>query len=494
MADPDHQPAPIDQNPLSRSSDKYKVYFEHSPVALWEIDYSNVLAALEQIKLHRQTLKSYLESHPSEVIKIISKLAVSDINQFALKTLGYTDKQQIIQTPGKIFDLSSSLALIDELLAIANHETSFETTVENKRADGKVRSFRLRWEILPGSEAKMDCALVSTIDITDQVQTDKIQSAVYQMANAASNTENLNDLYQSLHRILGGLMPAKNFYIALYHEAEGMISFPYFVDELDPIPAPRKFGNGWTEYVIRTKEPMLLSQENVRRLEQEEGVKTFGYDSLDWLGVPLKVEDRLIGIVAVQSYSEGVRYTEVEKNILTFVSNQIAMVIDRKRTEEELKYSSLHDPLTGLYNRGYFEEEVKRLNSGRQSPVGVIMVDMDNLKVTNDSYGHDAGDALIKSFARELMNSFRSNDVVARLGGDEFGVLLPISPLIVVEKAVERLQVKVDESNKSNPKFPIKYSLGYHTNEDGCSLGDALKIADQRMYIHKSLNKLSPEE
>jgi diguanylate cyclase (GGDEF)-like protein len=266
------------------------------------------------------------------------------------------------------------------------------------------------------------------------------------------------------------------------------------VDELDPIPAPRKFGNGWTEYVIRTKEPMLLSQENVRRLEQEEGVKTFGYDSLDWLGVPLKVEDRLIGIVAVQSYSEGVRYTEVEKNILTFVSSQIAMVIDRKRTEQELKYSSLHDPLTGLYNRGYFEEEVKRLNSGRQSPVGVIMVDMDNLKVTNDTYGHDAGDALIKAFARELMNSFRSNDVVARLGGDEFGVLLPVSPLIVVEKAVERLQVKVDESNKSNPKFPIKYSLGYHTNEDGCSFGEALKIADQRMYVHKSLNKLSPEE
>ena len=470
-------------------ADKSSVLIEYSPVALWEIDYSEVLAALHKLSLGNEPLQSYLEAHPREVYQLTSKLIIRDVNPFALQHLGYENKKVIINNPGILFRNVSHLTLIDELLAIYNHETDLETTVDIMRADGKVSKFRLHWKTYPGSEANMDRVIVSTVDITEQTQADKIQSAIYQVSNAASTTENLNELYHSIHMILGGLMPAKNFYIALYNETEGEISFPYFVDEVDQKPEPRKFGDGWTEYVIRTREPMLLSQDNVKRLEHEEGVKTYGHDSVDWLGVPLKVEDRIIGIVAVQSYSEGVRYTDTEKDILVFVSNQIAMAIDRKRKEEELKFASMHDPLTGLYNRGYFEEEVKRLNSGRLSPVGVIMVDVDDLKLANDTYGHATGDELLIAFSKELLRSFRTSDVIARIGGDEFGVLLPTSPLIIIEKAVERLQNNIYEYNATNPKIPLEFSIGYHTNEDGISIHEALKIADQRMYQHKSIKK-----
>ena len=335
----------------------------------------------------------------------------------------------------------------------------------------------------------MSRVIVNTADITQQIQAISVQSAIYRISQAASATENLQELYASIHLILGELMPAKNFYIALYDGDEGMISFPYHVDEMDPPLKPRKFGNGWTEYVIRTGQPVLLSPENLDKLEEEEGVKTTGSNSIDWLGVPLKVEDRIIGMAAVQTYSEGVRYTEVEKEILVFVSNQMAMAIDRKRIEEKLKYSSTHEPLTGLYNRGYYEEEIKRLSTGRQFPVGVIMMDIDGLKVINDKFGHAAGDELLKSFASVLQKEFRSNDVVARIGGDEFSVLLPLSPMKIVKKAVERTQKSVDEFNELNPQIHLSFSVGFFTTESGDSVLDAIKHADALMYHDKTSKK-----
>ncbi|MBA4420377.1 MAG: hypothetical protein C0391_04445 [Anaerolinea sp.] len=474
---------------LKESEARYKALFENSPVAMWEEDFSQVIAEIDAIGFQADKLRKHLEANPEIVIGLISRIVINDINQATLKLYEYEDKQTLLKEAARLFQNVSHESLLDELMAISVRQTKFETSVENSCEDGRVIRVKINWSVYPGHEEKMDRVIVSTVDITEQTQTDKIQSAIFQVSNAASTTENLNELYHSIHLILGRLMPAKNFYIALYNETEGEISFPYFVDEVDQKPEPRKFGDGWTEYVIRTREPMLLSQDTVKRLEHEEGVKTYGYDSVDWLGVPLKVEDRIIGIVAVQSYSEGVRYTDTEKDILVFVSNQIAMAIDRKRKEEELKFTSMHDPLTGLYNRGYFEEEVKRLNSGRLSPVGVIMVDVDDLKLANDTYGHATGDELLIAFSKELLRSFRTSDVIARIGGDEFGVLLPTSPLIIIEKAVERLQNNIYEYNATNPEIPLEFSIGYHTNEDGISIHEALKIADQRMYQHKSIKK-----
>jgi diguanylate cyclase (GGDEF)-like protein len=169
------------------------------------------------------------------------------------------------------------------------------------------------------------------------------------------------------------------------------------------------------------------------------------------------------------------------------------MAIERKRVEEKLKYSSTHEPLTGLYNRGYYEEEIKRLNSGRQSPVGSIVIDIDRLKYVNEQYGHSAGDELLIAFANVLKNEFRSGDVVSRLGGDEFGILLPLSNMKTVEKAVKRIEKSVDHYNLNNPRVPIFYSVGCCTTEDGRSVLDAINQADSLMYRHKASKRKQRE-
>ncbi len=471
------------------SETRYKTLYENSPVALWEEDFSQVVAGVDGIGLQGELLRQYLEIHPDTVINLLSKIVINDVNKATLQLYGYEDKQLLIGNSSNLFKNVSHEALVDELMAMSLRQTSYEIIVDNSRADGKVINVRIRWSVYPGYETEMSRVIVNTTDITQQIQAISVQSAIYRISQAASATENLQELYSSIHTILGELMPAKNFYIALYDGIEGMISFPYHVDEMDPQPKPRKFGNGWTEYVIRTGQPVLLSPENLEQLEEEEGVKTTGSNSIDWLGVPLKVEDRIIGMVAVQTYTEGVRYTEVEKEILVFVSNQIAMAIDRKRIEETLKYSSTHEPLTGLFNRGYYEEEIKRLSAGRQFPVGVIMMDIDGLKKINDKFGHAAGDELLKSFASVLQKEFRSNDVVARIGGDEFSVLLPLSPMKIVKKAVDRTQKSVDAFNELNPKIHLSYSVGYFTTESGDSVLDAIKYADSLMYHDKTSKK-----
>jgi PAS domain S-box-containing protein len=172
-------------------------------------------------------------------------------------------------------------------------------------------------------------------DITDQRRAERIRSATFQISEAANAAENLQELYRAIHDIVGELMPAKNLYIALYDPVTDLISFPYFVDEHDQADAPKRPGRGLTEYVLRAGSPLLATPERTRELEQLDEVELLGTPSLDWLGVPLKVAERTLGVLAVQSYSSGVRYGEPERRILQFVSNQVAMAIERKRVDEE---------------------------------------------------------------------------------------------------------------------------------------------------------------
>src|SRR5438309_4044738 len=173
-------------------------------------------------------------------------------------------------------------------------------------------------------------------DVTERRRADQIQLATYRISEAAHSARNLQDLFAAIHEIVGGLMPAKNFYIALYDPAAALLSFPYFVDEYDTDFPSKRLGKGLTEYVLRTGQALLATPEIHEELEQRDEVELIGAPSIDWLGVPLKAGDRTIGVLVAQTYTPGVRYGEREKNILQFVSTQIAMAIERKRTEEQL--------------------------------------------------------------------------------------------------------------------------------------------------------------
>src|SRR5258705_58033 len=173
-------------------------------------------------------------------------------------------------------------------------------------------------------------------DVTARRRAECVQDAVYRISHTAHTADNLQQLLRAIHAIVGELMPAKNFYVSLYDVEKDRLEFPYFVDETDLTcdVKPRKLRKGLTEYVLRTGQPLLATPEVYDQLVAAGEAELIGAPSIDWLGVPLKVKDRTIGVVVTQTYSQGVRYGEGERDILTFVSSQMAMAIERKRVED----------------------------------------------------------------------------------------------------------------------------------------------------------------
>jgi diguanylate cyclase (GGDEF)-like protein/PAS domain S-box-containing protein len=163
-------------------------------------------------------------------------------------------------------------------------------------------------------------------------------------------------------------------------------------------------------------------------------------------------------------------------------------ITERKKAEEKIRYLSFHDSLTDLYNRAYFEEELKRLDTPRQLPLSFIMGDVNSLKLVNDTFGHKEGDELLRSVA-ELMKSFcRKEDLVARWGGDEFAILLPQTPKDYAEDIIERIREACKKTARR--KIPISISLGLamkgNKEQD---INSIISEAEDNMYTSKLLEK-----
>lgn len=160
-------------------------------------------------------------------------------------------------------------------------------------------------------------------------------------------------------------------------------------------------------------------------------------------------------------------------------------ITERRHAEEKLRYLSIHDGLTGLFNRAYFEAELERLERSRHSFVSIIVADVDGLKEVNDTLGHKAGDDTLHRTALVLRAAFRAEDMVARTGGDEFAILLPGTDSEAAEKAVNRLRKSLLAHNSTHSGQPLSISVGVATAEKGWLLSEALKQADERMYREK---------
>ncbi|HBV96209.1 MAG TPA: hypothetical protein DEF36_04085 [Desulfotomaculum sp.] len=161
-------------------------------------------------------------------------------------------------------------------------------------------------------------------------------------------------------------------------------------------------------------------------------------------------------------------------------------ITQRKEIEDRLKYLSLHDSLTGLYNRTYFEEEMRRLEGGNSYPLSIILCDVDGLKLVNDSLGHSAGDTLLIAAADVSRRSFDPGVIVSRIGGDEFAILLPGINRAGVESCCAKMRENVNCYNDDNPDLPLSLSIGFSTAVDSSmGLGQVFKDADNNMYREK---------
>jgi two-component system, cell cycle sensor histidine kinase and response regulator CckA len=176
-------------------------------------------------------------------------------------------------------------------------------------------------------------------DISDRKRVEALSSALYRVAEKSSSAHDLQQFFAAVHGIVDELIYARNFYIALYDSATDLLTFPYFVDERDAAPPTKKLGRGLTDYLIRTGEALLATPEVLHAMEGRNEVERNGSRSLDWMGVPLKVNSHTFGALVVQTYSKNIRYGERDKEILTFVARQLASAVEIKRNEQALRRS-----------------------------------------------------------------------------------------------------------------------------------------------------------
>ena len=379
---------------------------------------------------------------------------------------GY-EPHELIGTPmiNLVFpgDRERTLLAANEIMA-GGHKLNFENRYVRK--DGQIAHmlWSARWS--PTHQLRIAVAR----DITERKQSESRQSALFAISEAAQAAEDLLALFKHVHQLIGQWLPALNFSVALCDQAQGSLSFPYHVDD-HPLAQFCEVSH-LSDKVIRSGQSMLHGAENTP----------------SWLGVPLATQNGIIGALVVKSAQGEERYTEQHKDLLQYVSTQVAAAIERKQLHERLQYLAQYDALTLLPNRELLYDRLNRalVHAKREHEcMAVLYVDLDHFKRVNDSFGHAVGDGLLQQIARRLKECVRESDTVARMSGDEFVLLLeklvlPDHAAVVAEKLRLTLSQPVVIDGHTLNVFP---SIGIAVYpEHGEQAQQLLNYADTAMY------------
>ena len=199
------------------------------------------------------------------------------------------------------------------------------------------------------------------------------------------------------------------------------------------------------------------------------------------LAMPLNLFGKINAVVVVEN-ELPIQSDQVQ--VLETFAVQTSATLANTRLNMDLEYLSQHDPLTKLKNRFYFEKQIRRVETEQLFPAGLIICDVDGLKMVNDNLGHDAGDALLREAAK-LIRTAVPDDVVARIGGDEFAVVTSFSGTEDVQAALQRIRDALLQYNREQPQLPVWISLGYAASEQPIGMAALIKEADRRMYEDK---------
>jgi PAS domain S-box-containing protein len=294
--------------------------------------------ASDSPELQRAYLEQLVECAPEAITILDAEFRITRVNGEFTRIFGFNTDEALGQRIDSLIvppDRSAETCWIADLL-VKGQKVVLET--KRQRKDGTLLDVFISTApiVIDGKQVAM---YVLYRDISEQKRAEALHSALYRITQKTNTADDLQQFYASVHGIVGELMPARNFYVAVYDPLTQLLNFPYFEDEEDSRPAPKKLGKGLTEYVLRTGEPLLCTPEVFDRLLRQGQVELIGASSLDWLGVPLKAGSNTFGVLVVQSYNGHVRFAEKEKEILQFVSQQLASAIEYKRNEEALRRS-----------------------------------------------------------------------------------------------------------------------------------------------------------
>lgn len=306
--------------------------------------------AEDTLKASEKRFRALIEHGADQVVLLAPDGTLLYENPTVARPLGYALGAFLGRNPSELVhpeDRAGARQTWEEVLEQPG--LSLQAAFRLQHADGS-------WRWMEGTatnelnEPSVRAIAINYRDITERKRADLLQAAIYQINEAANKASSLDELYQSVHAIIGQVMPARNFYIALYDSENDLLSFPYYVDEADRFAsasiAAARPGRGMTEYVIRTGKALLSDAANFEDLARQGEVELVGSPSPIWIGAPLMVEGRTIGAMAMQDYADPNVYTERELRMLEYVSGQVAKAIERTRLSEDIqRHNRTHSAL-----------------------------------------------------------------------------------------------------------------------------------------------------
>ncbi len=380
-------------------------------------------------------------------------------------------------------DRAMTLQVADEIMQ-GTSKPHFENRYVRK--DGRI--VHIMWSARWSEGDQLRVAVAR--DISERKRSESMQAAIYAISEAAHSAQDLLGLFQRVHRIIGELLPASHFSVVLHDEQHDELSIAYQVDERQQACATPELDTcTLSAHIIRSGQTLRRSPETLAALPELLSAST--YASRHWLGVPLNSRKGTVGALIVQSHGQEAHYTEQDKELLQFVSTQVAAAVEHQKMLSHLQFMAQYDQLTRLPNRALLYDRLHlALARARreQALLSLLFLDLDKFKQINDTFGHAVGDQLLQLVATRLQQCTREADTVARLGGDEFVVLLedihsPEQAVTVAEKIRQALNQPFDLNGHWQLVLPSIGVVLYP--QHGVDAQQLLQHADNAMYLAK---------
>jgi PAS domain S-box-containing protein len=301
------------------------------------VDITDLKTIDQQLRVSEEKFRSIVEFSQEGILIVADNYRISYVNEKLCEMLGY-EESRFIDADFREFLTEKSLDLVVDryLKRRKGKEVKARYEIELIKQDGSIMEAEISNAII--KDAENIRTITQVLDITQRKRDEKVQKALYSIASAVNTAPDLDDLFSQIKLYLQQVIDTTNFLVVLYDDKRNLLSLNYNVDEKDDFKSFPP-GKTLTNYVIQTGKSLLADDKKAKELEDKGLVELVGTASKIWMGVPLRIKSKIIGVVVVQSYDDPHLYSEKDLEIMEIISYEIAQAIQHKKTEQEIKAS-----------------------------------------------------------------------------------------------------------------------------------------------------------
>lgn len=453
--------------------------FEYAPISLWEQDFSNIKKLFDELRrMGIESLEPYLDMHPAFVEECMRQIKVLNVNQKTVSMFKAETKTALLANLDQIFRDGMRHHFQEELQALWNGAVNWSGEGVNYTLEGDPLDILLHWRILPDNEANWERVLVTIENITTRKRAERRFQDLFE----ASPISLWEEDYSAIKAYFDMLRAQGVTDLQTYLEEQ-----PDLVSQFAGLIKVININKKTLELFGASSKEQL--KENMHLVFQDEMKVHFAKELVDLWNGKLTYDREGINYSLAGDPIDiqlDFRIMPGHEEDFSWALVSIQDITSRKKAEDYLRYLGTHDAMTSLYNRAYFEDALVKLEKKRRDPISIIILDLNYLKHANDTFGHQAGDKLIRRAAEVINAAFGSGHVAARIGGDEFAAILPDVDEAAAAEYIKHIQVLIALNNKYYREPELSISIGAATSFPGISLEKVIGAADDAMYRVKS--------